>query len=137
MSLIAVGVSHHSATVPMLERVALPADAVPKLLSDLDGSPQIAESLVLSTCNRVEVYVEAARFHAAVDAVTESLSRATGVDHDELVAHLYVHFEDRAVHHLFTVTSGLDSMVMGEAQILGQVRHALRVAQEQIGRAHV
>ncbi len=131
MSLIAVGVSHHSATVPMLERVALPADAVPKLLSDLDGSPQIAESLVLSTCNRVEVYVEAARFHAAVDAVTESLSRATGVDHDELVAHLYVHFEDRAVHHLFTVTSGLDSMVMGEAQILGQVRHALRVAQEQ------
>jgi glutamyl-tRNA reductase len=131
MSLIAVGVSHHTATVPMLERVALPADAVPKLLTDLDGSPQIAESLVLSTCNRIEVYVEAARFHAAVDAVTESLSRATGVDHDELVPHLYVHFEDRAVHHLFTVTSGLDSMVMGEAQILGQVRHALRVAQEQ------
>ena len=131
MSLIAVGVSHRTATVPMLERVALPSDAVPKVLTDLDDSPQIAESMVLSTCNRIEVYVEAARFHAAVDAVTDALSRATGVDHEELVPHLYVHFEDRAVQHLFSVTSGLDSMVVGEAQILGQVRQALRVAQEQ------
>lgn len=131
MSLIAVGVSHHTATVPMLERLALATDSVPKLLTDLADSPQIAESMVLSTCNRVEVYVEAARFHAAVDAVTDSLSRATGVQHEELVPHLYVHFEDRAVQHLFTVTSGLDSMVVGEAQILGQVRQALRVAQDQ------
>jgi glutamyl-tRNA reductase len=131
MSLIAVGVSHHTASVPMLERVALTGDAVPKLLTELDDAPALVESLVLSTCNRVEIYVEAGRFHAAVDTVTEALSRVTGVNHDELVPHLYVHFEDRAVQHLFTVASGLDSMVVGEAQILGQVRQALRTAQEQ------
>ena len=86
---------------------------------------------MVATCNRVEVYVEADKFHPAVDAATEGLARATGVSPDELVPHLYVHYEDRAVQHLFSVASGLDSMVVGEAQILGQVRQSLRTAQDE------
>ncbi|HUW17000.1 MAG TPA: glutamyl-tRNA reductase [Actinomycetes bacterium] len=129
MSLIVLGVSHRTAPVPMLERLSLPADGVAKLLRDVTDASAVAESMVLSTCNRIELYVEADQFHPAVDAVTERLSRHTGVDHQELVPHLYVHYEDRAVQHAFAVAAGLDSMVVGESQILGQVRGAFRGAQ--------
>lgn len=137
MSVVVLGVSHRTAPVPMLERLALTSDDVGKLLHDLVGTGSVSESMVLSTCNRLEVYVEADRFHPAVDAVTEQLARRTGVAHGELVPHLYVHFEDRAVQHAFAVAAGLDSMVVGEAQILGQVRAALRTAQEEgsVGRS--
>jgi glutamyl-tRNA reductase len=131
MSLLALGVSHRTAPVPMLERLSLAADAQTKLLHELTEHTAIDQALVVSTCNRVEVYVEADKFHPAVDAATEGLSRATGVTADELVPHLYVHYEDRAVQHLFTMASGLDSMVVGEAQILGQVRQSLRAAQDE------
>ncbi|HVQ88175.1 MAG TPA: glutamyl-tRNA reductase [Actinomycetes bacterium] len=130
MSVIALGVSHRTAALSMLERLALDADGVSKLLHDLTDNSTIDEAMVLATCNRVEVYVEAEKFHPAVDAATERLSRHTGVGHDELVPHLYVHYEDRAVQHLFAVASGLDSMVVGEGQILGQVRSAMRLAQD-------
>ena len=125
MSLLALGVSHRTAPVPMLERLALPADAQVKLLRELTENAAIDEAMVVATCNRVEIYVEADKFHPAVDAATEGLARATGVMSDELVPHLYVHYEDRAVQHLFSMASGLDSMVVGEAQILGQVRQSL------------
>ena len=131
MSLIALGVSHHTAPVPMLERLTLASDAQTKLLHELTENAAIDQAMVVSTCNRVEVYVEADKFHPAVDATTEGLARATGVVSDELVPHLYVHYEDRAVQHLFSVASGLDSMVVGEAQILGQVRQSLRTAQDE------
>lgn len=131
MSLLALGVSHRTAPVPMLERLALAADAQTKLLHELGANVAVDGALVVATCNRVEVYVEADKFHPAVDAATEGLSRATGVSPDELVPHLYVHYEDRAVQHLFSVASGLDSMVVGESQILGQVRQSLRTAQDE------
>lgn len=131
MSLIALGVSHRTAPVPMLERLTLPSDAQTKLLHELSENASVGEAMVVATCNRIEIYVEADKFHPALDAATEGLSRATGVTPDELVPHLYVHYEDRAVQHLFTVTSGLDSMVVGEAQILGQVRQSLRAAQDE------
>lgn len=131
MSVLVLGVSHRTAPVPMLERLVLVGDDVGKLLHDLIDTDAVHESMVLATCNRLEVYVEADRFHPAVEAVTERLVRRTGVGHDELVPHLYVHFEDRAVQHAFAVAAGLDSMVVGEAQILGQVRGALRTAQEE------
>ena len=124
-----MGVSHRTAPVPMLERLSLPADAVDKLMRDVTDAAAVAESMVLATCNRIELYVEADQFHPAVDAVTERLSRHTGVGHEELVPHLYVHYEDRAVQHAFAVAAGLDSMVVGESQILGQVRGAFRSAQ--------
>jgi len=131
MSLIAMGVSYRTASVPMLERLTLPADAQVKLLHELTENVSIDEAMVVSTCNRVEVYIEADKFHPAVDATTEALARATGVDSDGLVPHLYVHYEDRAVQHLFALASGLDSMVVGETQILGQVRQSLRTAQDE------
>ena len=129
MSLLAVGLSHRSAPVALLERVAVVGDDVGKLLHDLQQSVHVDESLVLSTCNRVEVYADVARFHGGVNEITELLARISGVGLDELTAHLYVHYEDRAVQHLFTVGCGLDSMVLGESQILGQLRSAYRVAQ--------
>jgi glutamyl-tRNA reductase len=131
MSLIAIGVSHRTAPVPMLERLALASDTQTKLLHELTSNPAVDQAMVVATCNRVEIYLEADMFHPAVEATTEGLSLATGVAADELVPHLYVHFEDRAVQHLFSMVSGLDSMVVGEAQILGQVRQSLRTAQDE------
>ncbi len=86
--------------------------------------------MVLSTCNRVELYASVDKFHAGVAVLSELLARHTGVGFDELSPHVYVHYEERAAQHLFAVTSSLDSMLVGEHQILGQVRNAFRVAQE-------
>ncbi len=130
MSLLVVGLSHRSAPVELLERTSLGPEHVGKLVADVASADHIGEAVVVSTCNRVEVYADAAKFHAGVAEITSLLADHTGVAHDELTAHLYVHYEDRAVAHLFSVASGLDSMVVGEGQILGQVRTALRAAQE-------
>jgi glutamyl-tRNA reductase len=130
MSILVVGISHRTAPVALLERVALDADGVAKLTLDVAGSPHIDEVVALATCNRVELYLGVERFHAALFDATELLARHTGVAVDELTAHLYVHYENRAVHHLFSVACGLDSMVVGEPQILGQLRTALRAAQD-------
>jgi glutamyl-tRNA reductase len=116
--------------VDLLERVALPAEGVTKLLADVLASDHATEALVLSTCNRVEVYAEVDKFHGGLAQASELLARRAGIDLDELTPHLYVHYEDRAVSHLFSVACGLDSMVVGESQVLGQVRLALRTAQD-------
>ncbi|MFG1947621.1 glutamyl-tRNA reductase [Nonomuraea sp. NPDC048826] len=130
MSVLAIGLSHRTAPVAMLERVSVTGEALSKLLHDVRQDSCVAETFVVSTCNRVEVYTAVDRFHAAVTAVTDLLSRHSGVPVDELTPHLYVHYEERAVEHLFSVVCGLDSMVVGEAQILGQVRQALKLAQK-------
>jgi glutamyl-tRNA reductase len=130
MTLLVVGVSHRTAPVSLLDRLALVDGAAEQLQLDLLGSPHVAESLVLSTCNRIELYAEVSKFHGAVVDATETLAKATGVDRDELTPHLYVRYDERAVQHLFEVAAGLDSMVVGEQQILGQVRSSLRSAQE-------
>jgi glutamyl-tRNA reductase len=116
--------------VDLLERAVLPPEAVTKLLADVLASDHATEALVLSTCNRVEVYAEVDKFHGGLAQASELLARRAGVDLDELTPHLYVHYEDRAVSHLFSVACGLDSMVVGESQVLGQVRVALRIAQD-------
>lgn len=128
MSLLVVGLSHRSTPLEVLEAVSVSGDDTVKLLRDVVASPAVAEAMVVSTCNRLEVYVDATRFHAAVDAVTERIGRQAGTV--DLRPHLYVHYEDAAVQHLFSVTAGMDSMVVGESQVLGQVREALRLAQE-------
>ena len=130
MSILVVGLSHRTAPVPLLERVALTADAAAKLARDLVTDPHVAEAVVLSTCNRVEVYAAVEKFHSGLAAATELLGRHAHVAVEDLSDHLYVHYDDRAVQHAFTVASGLDSMVVGEAQVLGQVRQALRAGQE-------
>ena len=128
MSVLVVGLSHKSAPVSTLERAAVSGDTLGKLLHDVARLPDIAETFVISTCNRVEVYAEVGRFHGGVAGVCDLLSRYSGIPAAELTSSLYVHYEDRAVQHLLAVSSGLESMVVGEDQILGQVRTALKVA---------
>jgi glutamyl-tRNA reductase len=131
MSVLVVGLSHKSAPVATLERAVLTGDTLGKLLRDVFHSDDVAGSLVVSTCNRVEVYAEVDKFHGGVSAISELLARHAGIPLAELTPHLYVHYEDRAIQHLLSVACGLDSMVIGESQILGQVRHSLRLAREQ------
>jgi glutamyl-tRNA reductase len=131
VSVLVVGLSHKSAPVAVLERAAVSGDALGKLLHEVALLPDIAETFVISTCNRVEVYAEVGRFHGGVAGVCDLLSRHSGIPAHELTSCLYVHYEDRAVQHLLAVSSGLESMVVGEDQILGQVRSALKLAGEQ------
>lgn len=129
MNLLTVGLSHRSAPVRTLERVAIGADDLVKFLDDVRGN-HVSEVFVLSTCNRVEVYAVAETFHGGLDDITCALARHAGTEVTELSDYLYVHYAGAAVEHLFSVAAGLDSMVLGEAQILGQLRHAYNVADE-------
>jgi len=130
MSVLVVGLNHKGAPLATLERVALVGDALDKLLHDVSRADDVAGALVLSTCNRVEIYAEVGSFHGAVAAICEMLSRHSQVPQAELTQHLYVHYADRALQHMLTVACGLDSLVVGESQILGQLRQALRIARE-------
>ncbi|MEV0639522.1 glutamyl-tRNA reductase [Streptomyces sp. NPDC050619] len=130
MSLLVVGLSHRSAPVSVLERATLGADAHIKLLQDTVAAEPAAEAALLATCNRVELYADVDKFHAGVAELSTLLAQHSGVGLDELTPYLYVHYEDRAVHHLFSVACGLDSMVVGEGQILGQIKDALAKAQD-------
>ena len=131
MSVLTVGLSHRSAPVTVLERAAVSGDALGKLLRDVFQAEPVAGTFVVSTCNRVEIYAEVDKFHAGLSGISDLLARHSGIPLTELTPHLYVHYEDRAVQHLLAVASGLDSMVVGETQILGQVRQALALAREQ------
>jgi glutamyl-tRNA reductase len=129
MSLLVVGLSHRTAPVSLLERAALGEDARRALLTDTVAAEPAAEAVALATCNRIELYADVDRFHAGVAELSALLARHGGVGLEELTPHLYVHYEDRAVHHLFSVACGLDSMVVGEGQILAQIKDALAVGQ--------
>jgi glutamyl-tRNA reductase len=124
MSILVVGLSYRTAPVSLLEKAAVPVDDLRKTLEELHRTETISEALLLSTCNRVEVYADVARFHPAVADVSSVLSRHSGVPVADLTEHLYVHFAEAAVEHMLSVASGLDSMVVGESQILGQLRSA-------------
>ncbi|MGR7024058.1 glutamyl-tRNA reductase [Geodermatophilus sp. URMC 62] len=130
MSLLAVGISHQTAPVALLEQFAMSRDDQVKALHELVESDHVSESLVLATCNRVEVFAEVDRFHGGVAEVSRVLARQAGATVEELSPYVTVHYEDQAVAHLFTVAAGLDSMVVGETQVLGQLRAAYALAQE-------
>ena len=130
MSVLVVGMSHNSAPVAVLEQVARDPEGAVKLIRDVFDNEHVIEATVLSTCNRIEVYAEVDRFHGSVEAISRLILAPSDEPDDLLVPHLYVHYDDAAVSHLFHVGSGLDSMVVGESQILGQAREALRVGQE-------
>lgn len=130
MSLLVVGLSHRSAPVSVLERASLAVEAQTKLLQDTLAAEPATEAAVLATCNRIELYADVDKFHAGVAELSTLLAQHSGVGLDELTPYLYVHYEDRAVHHLFSVACGLDSMVVGEGQILGQIKDALALGQE-------
>ncbi|WP_370894302.1 glutamyl-tRNA reductase [Janibacter sp. GXQ6167] len=130
MSLLVFGLSHRRAPLSLLERASLDATSRELLISAAAASADIAELVVVSTCNRTEVYAEVTAFHGAVADLTTALTHASGVTVDDLKDHLDLHYGDAAVGHVFNVAAGLDSMAVGEAQILGQLRDALAAAQE-------
>ena len=137
MSVLVVGLSHRSAPVQVLERAAVGAEEVPKLLDELLRGPHVSEAVLLSTCNRIEVYAVVDAFHGGLADVSAVLARHAGMPLTELTEHVYVHYAGSAVQHLFAVAAGLDSMVVGEAQILGQLRtaYAMADAAGTVGRA--
>jgi glutamyl-tRNA reductase len=128
-----MGLSHRSAPVSLLEDVTRGIGDTHEVLQELTAGA-VNEAVVLSTCNRVEVYADTDGFHAGVEAVTDLLVRRCEVTIEDLSKHLYVHWEGQAVHHLFQVAAGLDSMVVGETQILGQLRRAYGVSGSTAGR---
>ncbi|SHN45624.1 glutamyl-tRNA reductase [Cryptosporangium aurantiacum] len=128
MSVVVVGLNHRTAPVRLLERASVPSPELGGVLAELISGAHVAEAVVLSTCNRVEVYAAVNTFHGALHEIGQVLSARTGVHIAELADHLYVHYADAAVRHLFTVVSGLDSLVVGEPQILGQMREAYNAA---------
>ncbi|MCW2735785.1 glutamyl-tRNA reductase [Nocardioides sp.] len=130
MSVLVVGISHKSAPVELLERLALDGDATVKLIADVVAGEHVTEATAIVTCNRLEVYAEVDRFHGSVEDLSGLLVARAEQPTEALLPHLYVHYDEGAVSHLFQVASGLDSMVVGEGQILGQTRDALRIGQE-------
>jgi len=130
MSVLVVGISHKSAPVSLLERVALDGDGVHKLIDDVAACEHVTEATVISTCNRLEIYADVDRFHGSVEEVSRLLVERAGEATEAMIPHLYVHYDDGAVSHLFQVVAGLDSMALGEGQILGQTRDALSAGQE-------
>ncbi|MBA8962609.1 glutamyl-tRNA reductase [Rhodococcus percolatus] len=136
MSVLLVGVSHRTAPVPVLERVAVTDTDRPKLTDKLLASSHISEAMIVSTCNRVEIYAVVDAFHGALSEVGELLADHSGLDLTDLHRHAYVRYSEAAAEHLFAVASGLDSMVIGEQQILGQIRtaYASSDAQQAAGR---
>ena len=130
MSVLVVGISHKSAPVAVLERLALDHDGLVKLVTDVAAAEHVTEATAIATCNRLEVYAEVDRIHGAIEDVSRLFVERSGEPTEAMIPHLYVHYDDGAVSHLFHVAAGLDSMVVGEGQILGQTRDALRVGQE-------
>src|SRR3712207_4158236 len=113
------------------------AEDTVKALHELVGGDHVSEAIVLATCNRVEVFAEVDRFHGGGTDVSRVLARQAGATVEELSPYVTVHYEDQAVTHLFTVAAGLDSMVVGETQVLGQLRNAYALARDQgaVGRS--
>jgi glutamyl-tRNA reductase len=128
MTVVAIGLNHRTAPLAMLEQVSFAADVVPKLLAEVAASEVVTEAVVVSTCNRTEVYVHAERFHDAFRDVRDAIGLVSGVDPEQFNPYLYVHYHDAAARHLFEVAAGLDSVVLGEHEILGQVGRAWELA---------
>lgn len=128
MSIVVLGLSHRSASLDLLERCAVTRPDLPKRLGDLAGREHISEAVLLSTCNRTEAYVVAEKFHGAFADVRHFFAEASHMAPEDLSDHLFVHYDDEAVEHLFEVTAGLRSAVLGENEILGQVKTAWETA---------
>src|SRR6478609_4678574 len=133
MSIVVIGVNHRTGPLELLERVAIPGSEVPKAVIGLTSRQNIREAVVLTTCNRTEVYAVAEKFHGAYADIRDFFSELSGLGHDQLHAHLYSQHDEGAITHLFEVAAGLDSAVLGESEILGQVRNAWELARHEGG----
>jgi glutamyl-tRNA reductase len=133
MSIVVIGVNHRTGPLALLERLAIQPDQQGKAIAGLVARQSIREAVVLSTCNRTEIYAVAERFHGAYADIRDFFCDLGVLDADELHPHLYSQHDDAAVAHLFEVAAGLDSAVLGESEILGQVRSAWELAQDEGG----
>ena len=131
MSVVVIGLNHRSTPLDLLERMTIGDAALPKALHDLISRTDVSEAVVLSTCNRTEVYAVAERFHGAYQDIRDFLAEVAFLAPEDFSDHLYVHYDAPAVAHLFAVAAGLDSAVLGESEILGQVKQAWERAREE------
>ena len=131
MSVIVVGLNHRTAPVEMREKVAVPASRLTKAIHDLASREHLEEVVLLSTCNRTEIYARCTKFHSAVSDAIAFFAEQASATPDDFSEHLYTYYDDGAVAHLFGVAAGLDSMIVGEGEILGQVRDAFQLAEQE------
>jgi len=128
LSVVVVGLNHRTVPLDLLERMTVPESRLPKALADLTSREHITEAVVLSTCNRIEVYVFAEKFHGAYQDIRNFFAEVSHVAPEEFADHLASLYDGDAARHLFSVASGLDSAVLGEHEILGQVRKSWETA---------
>ena len=131
VSVIVVGLNHRTVPLDLFEKMTVPEAKLPKALADLSSRENISESVILSTCNRIEIYAYAEKFHGAYQDIRNFLSEISHVAPEDFSDHLIGLFGSDAVEHLFKVSSGIDSAVIGEHEILGQVRSAWELAIEE------
>lgn len=131
MSVVAIGLNHRTMPLALFERFAFDEARAPKVLTALVSCDHVTEAVLVSTCNRTEVYLVAERFHAAYQEVRDVLAELAHVAPEDFTDHLYVHYDDEAVRHLFRVIAGVDSDVLGDTEVLGQVRAAWRTGVEE------
>ncbi len=128
MSIVVLGLNHRSAPLEMLEQCTVAPADLPKQLGELLSRDHVSEAVLISTCNRTEAYVVAEKFHAAYAEIRDFLATSAFLAPEDLADHVYVHHDEDAVRHLFDVASGLDSVVLGESEILGQTKSAWETA---------
>jgi glutamyl-tRNA reductase len=131
VSVVVIGLNHRTASLDLLERMTVDGARLPKALHDLAGRAHLSEAVVLSTCNRTEVYAVAEKFHGGFHDVRDFLAELAFLAPEDFADHLYVHHDEEAVSHLFEVAAGLDSAVLGESEVLGQVGEAWDVARDE------
>jgi glutamyl-tRNA reductase len=131
VSVVVIGLNHRSTPLDLLERMTIGDAALPKALHDLVSRTDVSEAVVLSTCNRTEIYAVAERFHGAYQDIRDFLAEVAFLAPEDFSDHLYTHYDAPAVAHLFAVASGLDSAVLGESEILGQVKLAWHRARDE------
>ncbi|GMI91040.1 glutamyl-tRNA reductase, Arabidopsis thaliana hemA 1 [Hibiscus trionum] len=132
-SIVVIGLSIHTAPVEMREKLAIPEAEWPRAIGELCGLNHIEEAAVLSTCNRMEIYVVALSQHRGVKEVTEWMSKTSGIPVSEICEHRFLLYNKDATQHIFEVSAGLDSLVLGEGQILAQVKQVVKVGQGVVG----
>ena len=133
MNIAVVGLSHQTAPVEVREKLSIPSAQVADAIAHLSSSPTIEEASILSTCNRLEIHIVSSEIETGVRDIMRFLSEHSGIEHSDLRPHLFVLLQQDAVMHLMRVASGLDSLVLGEGQILSQVKHALSLGQQHKG----
>jgi glutamyl-tRNA reductase len=131
VSVVVIGLNHRSMPLELFERMTIDDGRLPKALHEMASRSSVSEAVVLSTCNRTEVYAVAEKFHAAYAEIRNFLAETAYLAPEDFADHLYVHYDREAIRHLFTVTAGLDSAVVGESEILGQTKQAWSRAKDE------